>query len=60
VVRRSGLRDAEAVVPLRSTNIPEYDRKIIREMMTWQYSPFLDHGTPVPVCTAVTFIYSQR
>jgi hypothetical protein len=50
-----------AVVPLRSTGVASYDRKIIQEIMTtWQYSPFLDHGNPVAVCTAVTFVYSQR
>jgi protein TonB len=29
-------------------------------MLAWRYYPFLVGGEPTPVCTAVTFIYSQR
>jgi hypothetical protein len=29
-------------------------------MRTWTYRPFLVNGKPAPVCTAVTFIYSQK
>lgn len=45
---------------LRSTGFPAYDEKILRELRQWQYRPFLVNGKPVAVCTAVTFIYSQR
>ena len=40
--------------------IAAYDRKIIGGIYTWRYSPYLINDQPVPVCTAVTFIYSQR
>ena len=26
----------------------------------WKYSPYMVNGKAVPVCTAVTFIYSQK
>jgi hypothetical protein len=26
----------------------------------WRYKPYNVNGKPVPVCTAVTFIYSQK
>ena len=26
----------------------------------WRYKPYLVNGKAVPVCTAVTFIYSQK
>jgi hypothetical protein len=32
----------------------------MREMRQWAYRPYLINGKPVPVCTAVTFIYSQQ
>jgi hypothetical protein len=36
-----------------------YDRKIERELYGWKYRLFTVDGEPVPVCTAVTFVYSQ-
>jgi hypothetical protein len=45
---------------LRSTGAPTYDGEIMREMAHWEYAPYIDEGKAVPVCTAVTFIYSQR
>ena len=50
----------ETVLPLRSTGYDSYDRRIMGGIMTWRYSPYLVNGVGVPVCTAVTFIYSQR
>jgi hypothetical protein len=50
----------ETIVPLRSTGYASYDRKITGGILTWKYSPYLVDGEAVPVCTAVTFIYSQR
>lgn len=44
---------------LKSTGFPAYDTKITTEMRRWQYKPYLINGNAVPVCTAVTFIYSQ-
>lgn len=45
---------------LKSTSFPAYDQKIQREMRSWKYRPYMVNGRAVPVCTAVTFIYSQR
>jgi hypothetical protein len=50
----------DSVLPLRSTGFAAYDRKIIGGIYTWRYSPYLVNDQPVPVCTAITFIYSQR
>jgi hypothetical protein len=46
--------------PIRSTGIPRYDQKIIREMSDWTYAPYVDDGHPAPACVAVTFVYRQR
>ena len=45
---------------LKSSTFPAYDAKIQREMHTWRYHPYEVNGKAVPVCTAVTFIYSQN
>ena len=45
---------------LRTTGVPPYDGVILREISHWEYEPFVDEGKPVSVCTAVTFIYTQR
>lgn len=42
---------------LRSSNYPGYDRKILAEVGTWEFSPIEVEGKAAPVCTAVTFIY---
>jgi len=44
---------------LKSTGFTAYDSKILREMKQWSYKPYSVNGKAVPVCTAVTFIYSQ-
>jgi TPR repeat protein len=49
-----------SAVMLKSTGFSSYDQKIMRELYTWRYRPFLIDGRPESVCTAVTFIYSQR
>ena len=49
-----------SVVALKSSGFPDYDAKIIREMNKWTYRPYHVDGKAVPVCTAVTFIYSQK
>jgi hypothetical protein len=49
-----------SVAPLKTTGFPTYDQKIEREIHTWRYRPFWVDGRPQPVCTAVTFIYSQH
>jgi protein TonB len=45
---------------LKSTGFPAYDSKIQAEMRNWRYRPFLVNGKPQPVCTAVTFVYTQK
>jgi TonB family protein len=42
---------------LKSSGYPGYDTKILREITDWAYRPYKVDGKPVPVCTAVTFIY---
>ena len=44
---------------LKSSGFAAYDKKLEREMRLWTYRPYLVNGAAVPVCTAVTFIYSQ-
>ena len=45
---------------LKSTGFGAYDAKIQAEMRRWRYRPFMVNGRAVAVCTAVTFIYSQK
>jgi protein TonB len=46
---------------LKSTGFPAYDNKIQNKMRSeWRYKPYMVNGKAVPVCTAVTFIYSQK
>ena len=52
--------DVTSVVKLKSTGLPDYDAKLEREMKLWRYKPFMVNGKSVPVCTAVTFVYSQQ
>ncbi len=50
-----------AVTMLKSSGFRAYDDKIIQTIKNeWRYKPYLVNGKPVPVCTAVTFIYSQK
>jgi TonB family protein len=44
---------------VHSTGLPRYDAKIIQAMMRWAYSPQLVDGVAVPICTRITFIYTQ-
>jgi TPR repeat protein len=48
-----------SVTLLKSTGLYSYDRRIERGIREWRYRPFLVNDVPAPVCTAVTFIYSQ-
>ncbi|HUH04058.1 MAG TPA: energy transducer TonB [Kofleriaceae bacterium] len=57
--------DANGVVApvdvLKSSGHPSYDQLLTTTIeRTWKYTPFKINGKPVPVCTAVTFIYNQR
>jgi hypothetical protein len=51
----------QSISQLKSSGFPAYDSKLQREMKsTWKYRPFMVNGKAAPVCTAVTFIYSQK
>jgi len=51
----------KSVNQLKSTGFPAYDSKIQTTIRgEWRYRPFMVNGKAVEVCTAVTFIYSQR
>lgn len=45
---------------LKSTGYPAYDAKIQSEMRNWRYRSYLLDGKAVPVCTAVTLVYTQQ
>jgi hypothetical protein len=45
---------------LRSSGFVAYDQLLDHEMHGWKYKPYIDGGNAIPVCTAVTFIYSQH
>jgi hypothetical protein len=49
-----------SVAMLKSTGSAAYDRKIERELFGWKYRLFTVDSVPVPVCTAITFVYSQH
>jgi protein TonB len=49
------------VSQLKSTGFPAYDQKIQNTIRgEWRYRPFVVNGKAAAVCTAVTFIYSQK
>ena len=48
------------VTLLKSSGYSAYDATITRELQKWAYRPYQVNGKAVPVCTAVTFIYSQK
>ncbi len=43
---------------LKTTGFAAYDAKLEAGIKTWAYAPFMIDDQPVPVCTAVTFIYT--
>jgi len=45
---------------LRTTTYEKYDRMLEAGMRLWKYRPFEVDGRAVPVCWAVTFIYSTK
>ncbi len=49
-----------SVSQLKATGYPSYDADILNGMRQWRYRPYQVNGKAVPVCTAVTFVYSQR
>lgn len=49
-----------SVARIKSTGLATYDTKIQREMEQWAFEPLTVDGTATPLCTALTFIYTQR
>ena len=50
-----------SVSMLKSSGFSVYDNRIMTEMRThWRYRPYQVNGRAVPVCSAVTFVYSQK
>ncbi|GAB4567050.1 MAG: hypothetical protein Tsb0020_19300 [Haliangiales bacterium] len=45
---------------VKSSGYPDYDRKIRSKMQEWRYQPYMVNGQAIPVCSSITFIYSQR
>jgi hypothetical protein len=53
--------EIQSVNMLKSTGFGSYDQKILSTIRgSWRYKPYNVNGKAVPVCTAVTFIYSQK
>lgn len=48
------------LLPLRSTGLGSHDQRILATMSQYVYALVLDQGKPIPVCTIITFIYSQK
>jgi TonB family protein len=48
-----------SVNQLKSTGFTAYDQKIQAAIRTWVYRPYKVNGKDVPVCSAVTFVYTQ-
>jgi hypothetical protein len=45
---------------IRSSGLLEYDAQIEAAMKQWRYRPYVEAGgTAAPVCSSVTFVYSQ-
>lgn len=50
----------DRVVLIKSSGFKDYDAKLDAGIHTWAYQPYLIDGAAQPVCTAVTFVYSQK
>jgi hypothetical protein len=51
--------EISSVTTLKSTAYAGYDDQIKRVMHTWRYRPYLIGGSAAPVCSVITFTYSQ-
>ena len=62
VVRLNAIigRDGTVVNLSVATGHPLLVPAALEAVKQWVYKPYRDQGKPVPFCTAVTFIYSQR
>lgn len=45
---------------LQTTGVPSYDQNIMRHIRQWGFTPVVLDGKPIPVCSAVTFIYTAH
>ena len=45
---------------IKSSEYDAYDQRILEAMRSWIYRPYLVNGEPIPVCTAITFLYRVR
>jgi hypothetical protein len=52
--------DVESATLMRSTAFAGYDHKLVESVKRWRYRPLELDGSPVPACSIVQFIYSQR
>lgn len=49
-----------SVAVLSSTKYPAFDQQLVRAVRGWRYRPHTVDGAPVPVCGAVSFVYTMR
>lgn len=49
-----------SVTAVKSTGYAAYDDKIVSEMRSWVFSPYLIDGKPRSVYTAITFVYRSQ
>ena len=49
-----------SVSVIKPTTYPEYDQRLIAAMRAWRYQPYMIAGRPVPVCSAVSFVYTME
>jgi TonB family protein len=52
--------DVTSVSVVASTKYAAYDAKLMATMRTWKYHPYMAGGTPMAVCSAISFIYSME
>jgi hypothetical protein len=44
---------------LRPSGLSTYDRELCEHIKLWRYQPYELNGTPIEVCTGVSFVYDQ-
>ncbi|HWU88624.1 MAG TPA: TonB family protein [Kofleriaceae bacterium] len=49
-----------SVAVAKSTGYPAYDEALVGAARRWAYRPYTVDGRPVPVCSAVTFLYQMK
>jgi hypothetical protein len=46
---------------LKHSGLARYDKKIVNEIeSTWSFEPYIFGDKPIPFCSAITFIYTQK